>query len=311
MGTAVEWLAAFSATTYLSYLTHKKLFNLVESIAERFNSEDKEPSQLLVEDKPAPTLKSVLPTEASSVPEPQPRYHIVQSGENLFRIGLKYGLTVSEMAVANNISSPFIIHSGQKLLIPEGGIIPIQEFSPLRTIVGEPEDYQLTYKDRRFLSWFNEKSRFWSDWNGKEHQYFIPEDVYRDAKIAERESGLPWYVLVAIGFTETGYYDGANWNPGVTSKSGARGRYQMMPFNWVFQPYEGSLYDPKLNALTATNYILYLGLGDIDKETWIWNFTGGNNSRPCWNLHLDQAKVTWEILQYVKKDYLYAWEHVK
>lgn len=265
------------------------------------------------------SMIEITPTPKIDIPvivDKETLIHTVQPGENLFRIGLKHNLTVSEMAVANNLFSPFTIYTGQELIIPENGVALNQEFFPLRVIVGEPKDYQLTYKDnykdKRFLSWFNEKSRFWTDWNGNEHQYFIPEDVFIDAKTAEKESGLPWYVLVAIGFTETGYSDGANWNPDITSPSGAQGRYQIMPFNWVFQPYEGSLYNPKLNALTAANYMFYLELGDFDdKETWIWRFTGGNYTRPCWNLHSGQAEVTWEIMQYLKSEYQYALEHVK
>lgn len=304
----------------LSYLVSKKLLVLAEAIEAVVNSKDEAPVEPLrpkpaVTPTPAETPKSISEAIVPSAPESQPRIYVVKKGDNLFRIGLRYGLTTSEMVVANNIPSPFTIYPGQELIIPEKGTVLPQEFSPLRVIVGEPKDYQLTYKDnykdKRFLSWFNEKSRFWTDWNGNEHQYIIPKDVFEDAKTAERESGLPWYVLVAVGFTETGYSDGANWNPDVTSPSGAQGRYQIMPFNRVFQPYEGSLYDPKLNTLTATNYMLYLELGDIDKETWIWRFTGGNNSRPCWNLHWGQAEVSWEIMQYLKNDYLYAKEHVK
>jgi len=300
----------------LSYLVSKKLLVLAEAIEAVVNSKDEAPVEPLqpkpaATPTPAETPKSIPETIVSSAPESQPRIYVVQKGENLFRIGLKYNLTINEMVVANNISSPFTIYPGQELIIPEKGVASTQEFSPLRVIIGEPKDYELTHKDERFLSWFNEKTKFWKDWNGNEHQYFIPKDVYRGAKTAEKVSGLPWYVLVAIGFTETGFYESARWNPGVTSESGASGRYQIMPFNWVFQPYEGSLYDPKLNALTATNYMLYLDLGDIDKNTWIWRFTGGNYTRPCWNLHSGQAEVTWEIMQYLKENYLFAMEHVK
>lgn len=316
-----KWSAGFIATTYLSYTANKELLELIENISERFGKGGEEPAQTPVQSEivtltaqPEPTATPIPETTTPSAPESQSKIYVVQPGENLYRIGLKYELTFNEIAVANNIPSPFTIYPGQELIIPEKGAVALTyEFSPLRVIVGEPKNYELTHKDERFLSWFNEKSRFWTDWNGNKHQYFIPEDVFIDAKTAEKESGLPWYVLVAIGFTETGYSDGANWNPDVTSPSGAQGRYQIMPFNWVFQPYEGSLYDPKLNALTATNYMLYLELGDIDidKETWVWRFTGGNNSRPCWNLHWGQVEVSWEIMQYLKSEYLDALANVK
>lgn len=46
--------------------------------------------------------------------------HIVQPGENLFRISLKYGTTVEAIAAANGIVNPHVVYAGQKLLIPKG-----------------------------------------------------------------------------------------------------------------------------------------------------------------------------------------------
>ena len=47
--------------------------------------------------------------------------HIVQPGENLYRIALKYGTTVEAISAANNIVNPHLIYAGQELLIPTGG----------------------------------------------------------------------------------------------------------------------------------------------------------------------------------------------
>jgi LysM repeat protein len=44
--------------------------------------------------------------------------HVVQPGENLFRIGLKYGVTAEAIAVANDISNVNLIYPGQRLHIP-------------------------------------------------------------------------------------------------------------------------------------------------------------------------------------------------
>lgn len=46
------------------------------------------------------------------------RIHIVQPGENLFRIGLKYGVPWRDIARANGIVNPGQIFVGQKLVIP-------------------------------------------------------------------------------------------------------------------------------------------------------------------------------------------------
>lgn len=50
--------------------------------------------------------------------------HVVQAGENLFRIALLYGLTRDELAAANNITNQNLIFAGQTLIIPEAGTVP-------------------------------------------------------------------------------------------------------------------------------------------------------------------------------------------
>lgn len=50
-----------------------------------------------------------------------PAVHIVQRGENLFRIALRHGVTVNALAAANNLSNPRLIYVGQRLVIPTGG----------------------------------------------------------------------------------------------------------------------------------------------------------------------------------------------
>ncbi|MBM4465360.1 MAG: LysM peptidoglycan-binding domain-containing protein [Chloroflexi bacterium] len=46
------------------------------------------------------------------------RIHVVQPGENLFRIALKYGVKVEDITVANGIRNVHLIYSGQRLRIP-------------------------------------------------------------------------------------------------------------------------------------------------------------------------------------------------
>ena len=47
--------------------------------------------------------------------------HVVQPGENLFRIALRYGVTVEALAGANGLGSSRRIYSGQRLTIPVRG----------------------------------------------------------------------------------------------------------------------------------------------------------------------------------------------
>ncbi len=53
--------------------------------------------------------------------------HVVQRGENLFRIALRYGITVDELAQLNGITDPGNILVGQRLLVPSGTIAETTE----------------------------------------------------------------------------------------------------------------------------------------------------------------------------------------
>lgn len=82
-----------------------------------------------------PVPGSVVPTSTAEVaagetPEAQPEAtsegasaaggtHVVQAGENLYRIGLRYGCSVEQMATANGIVNPARIAAGQVLQIPD------------------------------------------------------------------------------------------------------------------------------------------------------------------------------------------------
>lgn len=61
---------------------------------------------------PAPQKKTPAKKAAS-----QPLYHQVRSGDTLFGIGKKYGISVAEIRKLNNLSSRKVIHPGQKLIV--------------------------------------------------------------------------------------------------------------------------------------------------------------------------------------------------
>lgn len=46
--------------------------------------------------------------------------HVVRSGENLFRIGLRYGVSVNSLVAANGLRNPNHVWVGQRLVIPTG-----------------------------------------------------------------------------------------------------------------------------------------------------------------------------------------------
>jgi murein DD-endopeptidase MepM/ murein hydrolase activator NlpD len=57
--------------------------------------------------------------------------HVVQRGENLFRIALGYGMTTDELAAINGISNPADIQVGQRLLIPNAGSSAEPAYAPI------------------------------------------------------------------------------------------------------------------------------------------------------------------------------------
>jgi LysM repeat protein len=60
-------------------------------------------------------------TIPSTAPGPAPATYVVQIGDNLFRIGLKFGVPWQAIAAANFIMPPWNIWVGQRLTIPTGG----------------------------------------------------------------------------------------------------------------------------------------------------------------------------------------------
>jgi len=79
-------------------------------------STDEEAAEQPVADEPA--------TEEAEVQTTIPATHVVAPGENLFRIGLKYGMSWVPLAVYNNLPNPHRIYTGQVLRIPGGQTTP-------------------------------------------------------------------------------------------------------------------------------------------------------------------------------------------
>lgn len=62
-------------------------------------------------------------------PTPTPTTHVVQPGENLFRIGLRYGISWVQIAEANGLVNPNQIYVGQTLKIPVSAPGPTPPFT--------------------------------------------------------------------------------------------------------------------------------------------------------------------------------------
>ena len=54
-----------------------------------------------------------------SPPSPNAKYHTVQSGENLFRISQKYGLTVDQLRRLNGMKEGDVLKAGQRLVVSQ------------------------------------------------------------------------------------------------------------------------------------------------------------------------------------------------
>ena len=76
---------------------------------------------------PAPTAIAVPPT-ATAAPG-QPVYHVVQLGENLTRIAMRYGITVQALAGANTIWNVDRVWAGLKLWVPTYGTVVPQTYT--------------------------------------------------------------------------------------------------------------------------------------------------------------------------------------
>lgn len=74
---------------------------------------------------PTPTPTPFEPLMATPAPTPASSAgivtYVVQRGDNLFRIAMRYGTTVEAIASANGIANPALIYVGQTLLIPASG----------------------------------------------------------------------------------------------------------------------------------------------------------------------------------------------
>ncbi len=61
-------------------------------------------------------LLAIVP--AASAQTQEPLIHTVQQGENLFRISLRYGVSMDAVMAANGLTDPHRLYAGQQLIIP-------------------------------------------------------------------------------------------------------------------------------------------------------------------------------------------------
>ncbi|MEO8612534.1 MAG: LysM domain-containing protein, partial [Chloroflexota bacterium] len=78
------------------------------------------------------TLLALLVAVSSTVLAQNEVVHVVQPGENLFRISLKYSVSIASIAQRNGITNVNLIYVGQSLVIPgtTGGTNPPPNTTP-------------------------------------------------------------------------------------------------------------------------------------------------------------------------------------
>jgi LysM repeat protein len=82
------------------------------------------PQQATAEPSAATKVPAVIAPAATATPQPTTAQssgectHLIQRGENLFRIAQRYGVSVEALAAANNIADARRINAGQQLVIP-------------------------------------------------------------------------------------------------------------------------------------------------------------------------------------------------
>lgn len=73
-----------------------------------------------VDEGVSPATLTATSTITPVRPTATPRIHVVQPGDNLTKIGERYGVTVDAIMQANQMTNPHRIYPGQRLVIPDG-----------------------------------------------------------------------------------------------------------------------------------------------------------------------------------------------
>lgn len=92
-----------------------------EETSEEATAEEETAEEATVEEEVAAEPEAEEPMEMTL-----PATHTVAPGENLFRIGLKYGMSWVTLAIYNNIPNPNLVYVGQVIRIPGGQAPPTQ-----------------------------------------------------------------------------------------------------------------------------------------------------------------------------------------
>lgn len=174
-------------------------------------------------------LATLLPVVAMAAPgraEAATVTHVVRSGDSLFGIADRYGVTLSSLLKANKLTKDSVIRPGQKLSVP-GGV----DASAVKVPPKLPADVRSVPSRVRLVPVFVAEAA----------RYKIPSDL-----------------LMALAYTES------SWRPGIVSSAGAIGIGQLLPdtARWVAKDLIGlprlDPFDPEDNIRMSARYLRWL-----------------------------------------------------
>ena len=127
--------------------------------------------------------------------------HVVQAGENLYRIALRYGVDMNELAQANDITNMSRIYRGQVLVIP-GLAVPATDAEEVNNplIAGTPTVHVVTYGETvstianaygitvEQLLQGNNIANPNLIYRGQELQIWTPESVSQEEELVEEQT---------------------------------------------------------------------------------------------------------------------------
>jgi LysM repeat protein len=98
---------------YLSKLdeSQKSLIPQLDELSQKIDRMEKKIALVAIDTKPSGAIHK------KALSQTQNLYHEVRSGETLFRIARKHGMSVDKLCRLNRITPKTLLHPGQKLLV--------------------------------------------------------------------------------------------------------------------------------------------------------------------------------------------------
>jgi len=201
--------------------------------------------------------------------------HLVQPGETLSAIAVRYGKSISEIADQNGIQNPNLIFAGQTLQIthPDTTAVVRYVVQPGDSLSGIAQQHGVTIQSIVQANGIGDPDHIvigrvlevpTSGTSGAPVSSATAEAALRDAEI---EFGLPTGILRGLAWQESG------WQQHVVSPAGAVGLTQLLPSTaeWVVEFLLGErlnwYFSAQDNARVGASFLRYL-IDRADGDVW-------------------------------------------